>query len=64
MQWRWPGRGRWQQARSLHEIRELALAAARHVPLVQIRDGPGDPPGWLLALADDPNGPNFGEAGP
>lgn len=55
MEWRWPGKSRWQPARHLHEIRDIALAAPRQIPLVQIRDGPGDLHTWMLAVAEEPD---------
>ena len=52
MQWRFPGERRWRRAGHLREIRELALAARRQFPLVQIRDDPGDPPALMLAVEE------------
>ena len=55
MQWRWPG-GLWRSASDLRQVRTAALEAAQGPPLVEIRDGPGDPAGWLLAVPDDAHG--------
>ena len=55
MQWRWPGKRRWNQARDLREVREIALEARRPVPLVEFRDGPGASHNWMLAVAEEPD---------
>ena len=37
----------------LRQVRTAALEAPQGPLLVEIRDGPGDPGGWLLAVPDD-----------